>query len=406
MTKLNPRYKDGYVSWASFMDDETIKQINNLVAHPFVQIPVAVMPDCHAGAGATIGSVFKTFNNTIIPMAVGVDIGCGMRAAELDTEFCLKIEKFDTEERRRKFFDEVSSVVPVGFNGFNAENSVHKYYLEQNQKALNRLIDRLANSKDFNFKSKEEERWFRETAIRQLGTLGGGNHFLSLMSTKDESKWFLVVHSGSRRIGHFCATRFYEEAAQKMASQFGDDWGSYLRDRNLAYLQGEDANRYFRVQQWLLEYAELNRFLIVDRIQDLLGVACTYHIDTTHNFVRRAGNNRFLTRKGACSAKKDEWVIIPGSMGSETYIVKGLGNPDSFNSCSHGAGRRMSRSQAKKTFTIEDVVSQTEGVVCKKDESILDELPQAYKDIKTVMEDQKDLVEIIYELHDRVCIKG
>ena len=406
MTQLNPKYKDGYISWASFMEDEAAKQIKNLVDHPFVQIPVAVMPDCHAGAGATIGSVFKTFNNTIIPMAVGVDIGCGMRAAELSKDFCLKIAKFDTEEGRKKLFDAVSSIVPVGFNGFNAESSLHQHYLDENASCLGDRLDALVDPGNFNFNSKEEEKWFRETAIAQLGTLGGGNHFLSLMSTKDESQWFLVVHSGSRRIGHFCATRFYEEAAQKMESQFGSDWADYLRDRNLAYLQGEDAERYFWVQRWLREYAKLNRSLMVFRVLKLIGAGALYHIDTTHNFVTREECGHFLTRKGACSAERDEVVIIPGSMGSETYIAKGLGNLESFNSCSHGAGRRMSRSQAKKSFTIDDVVSQTEGVVCKKDESILDELPQSYKDIKTVMEDQRDLVEIVYELHDRVCIKG
>lgn len=420
---MNERYKNGYISWASSIEAEALKQIKNLVAHPIVQNPVAIMPDCHAGAGATIGSVFKTMPQSIIPMAVGVDIGCGMRAIRLDPEFCK--QHFGTRDQKEKLFNDICEIIPVGFKCYSPDSEKGKKFLAENKLWCRSLFESLF-VRFGEFYPENEREWLQKTTIGQLGTLGGGNHFLSLMSTEDESVWYLVVHSGSRRLGHYTATQAYQMALSGTQDRLGSDWKSQLGDENLAYLQGESAIQYFLAQTRILTYARINRAMMLFRLITELGIK-TYNgsltlndqfkllyfhsysdeiLETVHNFVESDSSWNFLTRKGACSAKKGEIVIIPGSMGSETYICEGLGNKDSFMSCSHGAGRQMSRSAAKKSFTLQDVTSQTEGVVCKKDESILDELPGAYKDIRTVIEEQKDLVSVRYVLHDRVCVKG
>lgn len=377
--------------WASDLEPEAEQQVRNLASLPFIHHHIAVMPDAHAGRGSTIGTVIAT-RGAIIPSAVGVDIGCGMSAVKLP----MKASSLKSLSLLRA---SIERSIPLGRDG--------------NKEISNRVQDTLCTlgmmsdaSKKINFKRAE----------LQLGSLGGGNHFIEVCSDLEDGAW-VMLHSGSRNLGKSLADIHIDRAKGLMKSYFID-----LPDPELAYLaQGTEAfNDYLKDLHFAQRYARANRDEMMKRVlkdisYHVYGEEKSYelmsidHIDCHHNYTaieNFGGHNVYVTRKGAISARANERGIIPGSMGTKSYIVHGLGNLDAFNSCSHGAGRRMSRTKARATFTVDDLKNQTLGVECKKDDKILDEIPGSYKDIDQVMRDQSDLTEVLHELKQMICIKG
>lgn len=367
-------------------------QLLNVASMPFIYKHVAVMPDVHWGIGATVGSVIPT-KGAIIPAAVGVDIGCGMIAARLPYQ---AYELHDLAGLRR----DIEAAVPVG-------NAMHTEAESMDAGLWGRLKEIQASHPmalpDFG------------RIERQVGTLGGGNHFIEVCVDKVGQVW-VMLHSGSRGAGNRIGTYFIELAREDMRRHFIN-----LPDRDLAYLpEGtQHFDDYWHAVAWAQDYARLNR----EQMLRLVLNAVARHLPARehrwdggeiianchHNYVAREnhfGENILLTRKGAVSARPGQMGIIPGSMGARSYIVRGKGNAESFMSCSHGAGRRMSRGKAKETFTEAAHALATEGVECRKDAGVLDETPGAYKDIDAVIAAQKDLVEVVHVLKQIVCVKG
>ena len=382
--------------WTDDIDEGSKAQLANIASLPFIHHHVAAMPDVHLGIGATIGSVIAT-HQAIIPAAVGVDIGCGMVAARLS----LTASDID-EKRLKKVFDQISRDVPVGrdqhSDGQVLVDAVRPF--EPGLKALTGRHPQLL--KAFGKFSK----W-----VNQMGTLGGGNHFIEVCLDEHEQVW-VMLHSGSRGIGNAIATYFIELAREDMARHM-----IHLPDRDLAYFAegSEHFADYVEAVHWAQEYAMANRQAMLDLV--LAGLArhlppftvTTEAVNCHHNYVAREhhyGADVWVTRKGAIRAGEGELGIVPGSMGARSYIVRGKGNPESFCSSAHGAGRRMSRTAATKRFTEADLARQTEGVICRKDKGVVDEIPGAYKDIDEVMANQRDLTEILHTLKQVVCVKG
>jgi len=373
--------------WSDDPEASAVQQLKNVASLPFIFKHVAAMPDVHWGMGATVGSVIAT-QGAVIPAAVGVDIGCGMSAWHTG----LRAMELQRVEHLRTA---IESAIPVGFN-----------------MRTKPLPGAVAWNGWTNGGPADLGR--QHKALHQLGTLGGGNHFIELCEDEAGFAW-VMLHSGSRGIGKQWADIYLKAAKEQCARHFVT-----LPDPDLAYLaEGtEDFKNYIKAVSWCQDYAKLNRFLMVMEVQQVLeGLGFVFDalhedgnfIDCHHNYVTREnhfGQNVWLTRKGATSARLGQRGIIPGSMGTRSYIVEGLGNPQSFQSCSHGAGRKMGRNQAKKTFDMDDFAKQTVGVDCRKDEGVLDEIPGAYKSIDKVMEDQKDLVRPIHTLKQFICIKG
>lgn len=365
--------------WTDEIEEEAIAQLKNTARLPFVFKHIAVMPDVHAGKGSTVGSVIAT-KRAICPAAVGVDIGCGMLAVKtvLPPDF--------VQNNIKKIREKIESLIPVGF-------SQHK--------------DSICN-----FEYPDHWKQFDlDKASKQLGTLGGGNHFIEICLDKKHEPW-IMLHSGSRNIGKTVADYHINKAKSFMKDLFIS-----LPDPDLAYFAQSQPEFKTYLDDVIIaqRYARDNRSKMMEIILDNIFPGMTKHdlceeiIDCHHNYLsleNHFGQNVWITRKGAVRAREGEMGIIPGSMGTKSYIVRGLGNPESFHSCSHGAGRRMSRTKARNTFTREDLVNQTQGVECRKDDAVIDEIPSAYKDIDIVMENQKDLVEIVYELKQIMCIKG
>ena len=389
----------GKVPVKIFTDDieaEAYEQLSNIAQLPFIHSHVAAMPDVHMGIGATVGSVIPT-KGAIVPAAVGVDIGCGMNAVRLS------ITAEQLPDNLKGLRSAIEAAVPVGFD-------MHKNDVAQRStiKPLNTRLEKILDKhrKLTNPKKKPYQTW-----VRQLGTLGGGNHFIELCL--DENGWvWIMLHSGSRGIGNMIGRYFIELARKDMERQ-----QVRLPDRDLAYFtEGtEHFDDYVEAVQWAQDYAMINRRemmrLIIDALKKYLphfelekeAINCHHNYVTVENHY---GEEVYITRKGAIKAGEGDYGIIPGSMGARSYIVRGKGNPASFNSCAHGAGRRMSRMKAKKTFNTRDMEEQTMGIECRKDKGVIDEIPGAYKDIDTVMENQSDLVEIVHTLKQIVCVKG
>ncbi len=373
--------------WTDDVEVEAEQQLRNISSLPFIFKHVAVMPDVHFGKGATVGSVIAT-TRAIIPAAVGVDIGCGMAAVQTDITSS-DFGDGDMAQLRHS----IERGVPVGFNSHGEPTA-----LAQEWAAANWEEDRQVNNK----------------AICQLGTLGGGNHFIELCTDESDSVW-IVLHSGSRNFGKTTADK-HIKIAQKLMDQFFVS----LPDRDLAFLpEGTpEFAAYLNDLKFAQEYAFENRREMLANITrsvsfhfEKRGRAVEFRepINCHHNYVaweHHYGANVIVTRKGAIRARKDDLGIIPGSMGTRSYIVRGLGSDESFHSCSHGAGRRMSRTQARAQFSVEDLAQQTAGVECRKDAAVIDEIPGAYKDIDTVMRNQADLVTIEHTLKQFICIKG
>jgi tRNA-splicing ligase RtcB len=391
--------EEGRVPVKVFTDDveaSARQQLVNLSKLPIIHHHVAAMPDVHAGIGATVGSVIAT-ERAVIPAAVGVDIGCGMIAARIS----LTAEQLD-EKSLKRVFDQISRDVPVG----RAQHREGREVADAVQPLRRELQQILDDHPPIWKRFPRTQNW-----ARQMGTLGGGNHFIEVCVDEAQRVWALL-HSGSRGVGNAIGSYFIELGRRDMESALAN-----LPDRDLAYLR--EGTRHFddyvRAVDWAQRYAASNR----EAIMDLVLAALRRHLppfDVTqeavnchHNYVQREhhyGKDVWVTRKGAIRAGEGELGIIPGSMGAKSYIVRGRGSEESFDSCAHGAGRRMSRSAAQKRFTAADVVEQTAGVICRKDSGVVDEIPGAYKPIDEVMDNQRDLVEVVHTLKQVLCVKG
>ena len=377
------------------------EQLKKTADLPFIYKWLAAMPDVHWGMGATVGTVIAT-DGAIVPAAVGVDIGCGMTAVQTHLTR-------DDLGKLSEVREHIEHAVPHGRtnNGAPGDRGAWGMIPEDVSEHWDGLL------KDGLLKLLERDSGLltgRE--LTQLGTLGTGNHFIEV-SLDEEGKVWLVLHSGSRGIGNRVGTYFIRKAKQEMARYF-----ITLADPNLAYIPERNSDdslfaRYMAAARWAQEYARVNRRLMMKRTVGALGLGEDDHlpdwIDCHHNYVEREkhfGHKVWITRKGATSARIGELGIIPGAMGRKSFIVRGLGNHDSFKSCSHGAGRIMSRTEAKRRFTIRDHALATDGLECPKGSNVLDETPGAYKDIDAVMKAQRDLVETVHTLRALICVKG
>ena len=367
------------------VESSAIDQLKRIAALPWTHSHVAVMPDVHLGKGATVGSVIA-MRDAISPAAVGVDIGCGMTAVSTN------LTAADLPVDLRGVRSDVEAAIPVGFSA-HAEVST--------------AVDRLSLWGGFEGLSRKVQDRFGK-ARRQLGSLGGGNHFIELCVADDDRVW-IMLHSGSRNIGKELA-----EVHISVAKQLPHN--ADLPDRDLAvFVTGTPEMVAYRNDlMWAQEYARLNRATMLGLYMDVVRrrlpqVAFGVPISCHHNYVAEEhhyGADVLVTRKGAIRAGVGDLGIIPGSMGTSSFIVRGRGNPESFQSASHGAGRRMSRNEAKRRFTVADLVAQTEGIESRKDAGVLDELPAAYKDIDQVMANQADLVEVVARLRQVMVVKG
>jgi tRNA-splicing ligase RtcB len=382
------------------VEQDALRQLLNVAQLPIVHGHVAAMPDVHHGIGATVGSVIPT-KQAIIPAAVGVDIGCGMNAVRLT------LHAKDLPDNLAKLRRAVEARVPVGFDQHDSDKvrgSAHARQARTLEDRLHKIVSKHSGI-------VKMQRRFEQTWVCQLGTLGGGNHFIELCLDEEQRVW-VMLHSGSRGIGNVFG-RYFIEAARKDMRRHQVN----LPDRDLAYFSegSELFDDYVEAVNWAQDYALLNRSMMMQLVLDALaqhlppfktdGEAINCH----HNYVaveHHFGEKLFITRKGAISAREGQLGIIPGSMGAKSFIVRGKGNPESFCSCSHGAGRRMSRTEAKRRFNRFDLAKQTEGVECRKDGGVVDEIPAAYKDIDAVMANQSDLVDIVHTLKQVMCIKG
>lgn len=368
-----------------------LQQIQNTGMLPILAGPVAVMPDVHFGIGATVGTVLAT-RGAVIPAAVGVDIGCGMCAVRTN------LTATDLPESLADLRHNIERGIPVGFNE-HKNPAQFDAALGERFKGL-RILDRIGRS-DLDKK-----------VAAQAGTLGGGNHFVEICLDQDQRVW-VMLHSGSRGTGNQIG-----RVAIDMAKELAKSRDFALPDQDLAWLdEGTDEfDIYVEAMRWAQDYAMHNRqLMLVTTLQQLertlqrpVGTG-EVAVNCHHNYTQQEeldGEPVWLTRKGAVSARSGELGIIPGSMGAKSYIVRGKGHQAAYCSCSHGAGRKLSRGAAKRAFSVEDVTRQTAGVECRKDEGVLDEIPGAYKDIDAVMAAQDDLVEIVHTLKQILCVKG
>ena len=371
------------------VEDQAMRQLQNIAALPWTFKHVAVMPDVHYGKGATVGSVIA-MRDAVSPAAVGVDIGCGMTAVKTS----LRAE--DLPDDLGKLRSNIEKSVPVGFGKHKATAFGGRDAADWDQ--FWRGFDDLTSA----------VRGQADKALHQMGTLGGGNHFIELCLDTEGGVW-LMLHSGSRGIGNLLA-QHHIEVAQRLAHN------QSLPDPDLAVFLAHTPQMaaYRHDLFWAQDYARRNRAVMTRLICDVLRkVFWTIKFDEPischHNYVAEETHfdtEVLVTRKGAIRARRGDLGIIPGSMGTGSYIVRGLGNPDSFESASHGAGRRMSRNKARKQFSTADLAAQTAGVECRKDSGVVDEIPAAYKDIDQVIQDQSDLVEVVAKLKQVVCVKG
>ncbi len=383
------------------VDERAWDQLRNTARLPFVHKHVAAMPDVHWGFGATVGSVIPT-SGAIVPAAVGVDIGCGMMAVRTS------LAASDLPDDLGGLRNEIERSVP---HGRTAGKGRDKGSWEDAPESVVSDWRHLSAGLDAIVSRAPRLRRPANRAIRHLGTLGTGNHFIEICLDEDDAVW-AMLHSGSRGIGNAIG-RYYIELAKDDMRRFFIN----LPDKDLAYLvEGtEHFKDYVDAVSWAQEFARMNREAMMARVLRALEAsvrafeqtACA--VNCHHNYVEREnhfGKNVWVTRKGAVRARKGDLGIIPGSMGARSYIVAGKGNAESFHSCSHGAGRVMSRGQAKRTFTLKNHRDATAGVECRKDEGVIDETPGAYKDIDAVMQAQTSLVDVVHTLKQVACVKG
>ncbi|XZG69670.1 RtcB family protein [Chitinibacteraceae bacterium HSL-7] len=386
--------------WTDDIAPDALNQLLNTAQLPIVHSHIAAMPDVHLGIGATVGSVIPT-RDAIIPAAVGVDIGCGMNAVRTS------LTAGELPDSLARIRSAIEADVPVGFNQHDW-SKVRGGAMQRVARPLNDRLDALVGKHPGLMKM---QRQFAQTWICQIGTLGGGNHFIELCLDEADRVW-IMLHSGSRGTGNVIG-RYFIAAAQKDMRRHQQ----HLPDKDLAYFSAGSRlfDDYVNALEWAQDYAMVNRREMMRRVVDAIRphlpafTLTDEAINCHHNYVAREqhfGADLFITRKGAIAAHQGQLGIIPGSMGAKSFIVRGLGNAESFCSCSHGAGRAMSRTEAKKRFNRFDLASQTEGVECRKDGGVVDEIPAAYKDIASVMAHQTDLVEVVHTLKQVVCVKG
>jgi len=385
--------------WTEDIDEGALQQLKNIAKLPFIhKHGVAAMPDVHWGIGATVGSVIAT-KGAIIPAAVGVDIGCGMNAVRTS------LKASDLPDSLAEIRHSIERGVPLGAGG-NHQKSGPEW---------DGLFNRLP---------KGDVRWGlplilaatndegAKRAAGQLGTLGSGNHFIEVCLDESQDVW-VMLHSGSRGTGNIIGRQFIQRAKDVMEKYFVT-----LPDKDLAFfaVNTQEFDDYISAVSWCQDYAAENRRVMMEEVIRNLRHHIKKPFDLTteainchHNYVEKEnhyGENVYVTRKGAIRAREGDLGIIPGSMGARSYIVRGKGNAESYHSCAHGAGRKFGRKEAKRRFTVADLEAQTQGVECRKDAEVLDELPAAYKDIDTVMANQADLVEVVHTLKQVMCVKG
>ena len=379
--------------WTDRIEPEAIEQLKNVASLPVVHPHVAAMPDVHLGKGATIGSVVPT-QGAVCPAAVGVDIGCGMSAQKTS----ISADRL-TAEDLKKLRHSIEREIPVG--------------RESKRKPFEAAVAWM----DFHGAPESVSKDVVGRALHQLGTLGGGNHFIEVCVDRDDGMLWTLLHSGSRNVGKTVAEIHMARAKRGMGKRLQE-----LPDADLAWLEEgtSDFERYNSEREWCQAYARQNRTIMTSRLlrqlayaldfgDDVSKLQITLSVDCHHNYVAEEvhfGERLLVTRKGAIRAGAGELGIIPGSMGTGSYVVRGLGNAEAFSSAPHGAGRKMSRSEARRRFTAEDLVSQTEGVECRKDAHVVDEIPSAYKPLEEVMEKSRDLVEVVAGLRQIICVKG
>lgn len=381
------------------VEESARQQLINIAKLPFIHRWVAVMPDVHLGKGATVGSVVPTVG-AIVPAAVGVDIGCGMIATRTT------LTASDLPDNLAGLRSAIERAVPhgrtVGRRDKGAWDTPPSAAIEgwaQLEQDFCRIVEK-------------QPKLARTNNLNHLGTLGTGNHFVEVCLDEDDRVWFML-HSGSRGVGNAIGSRYIELAKEDMRR-----WMINLPDQDLAYLPegSEHFDDYVFAVEWAQRFARANRAIMMSHVIDAVAKvipkpfdAWAEAVNCHHNYVSREhhyGKNVMVTRKGAVSAKAGELGIIPGSMGAKSFIVRGLGNDESFHSCSHGAGRVMSRTEARKRITLDEHKQATAHVECRKDSDVIDESPAAYKPIDAVMDAQKDLVEIVHTLRQVVCVKG
>jgi len=382
------------------VEDEARAQLMKAAQLPFIFHHIAVMPDVHLGKGSTIGSVIPT-KKAVIPAAVGVDIGCGMIAAKTT------LSAADLPDNLSPLRSAIERAVPHGRTPGARDKGSWGDAPPSN-------VDAAWSELAAGFKRiTQKHPRFKNTNHRvHLGTLGTGNHFVEVCLDESQAVWFML-HSGSRGVGNAIGSYFIELAKTDMRR-----WMINLPDQDLAYLQEgtEHFDDYVEAVEWAQSFARLNREVMMQNVvsaaRTVISKPFESHVEAVnchHNYVSREhhyGEDVLVTRKGAVRARRGELGIIPGSMGARSYIVRGRGNDESFHSCSHGAGRTMSRTAAKKRFTLEEHRAATAGVECRKDKDVIDETPAAYKDIDAVMRAQQDLVEVVHTLKQVVCVKG
>lgn len=384
-------------------EDSAIQQLEAMSQLPFIHKHIAVMPDMHMGHGACVGSVIPTIG-AIVPSAVGVDLGCGMIAVKTS------LHSTDLPTNLKKIRSLIESKVPHGRtnNGGSGDrgawgdptNRVSQIWSKELAPGFKEICDKYPTFE-------------RSNSVAHLGTLGTGNHFIELCIDENDCVW-IMLHSGSRGIGARIGDFFITKAKEEM-----EKWFIHLPAKDLAYLAegSEYFDDYVNAVSWAQDFAMWNRKIMMENVIDALQVGLSGKpfdadlkaINCHHNYISKEnhfGKNVWITRKGAVRARKDDMGIIPGSMGARSFIVRGQGNNESFHSCSHGAGRKMSRTEAKRVFTLDDHIQATKGVECRHDEDVIDESPGAYKDIDAVMKAQNDLVQIVHTLKQIVCVKG
>jgi tRNA-splicing ligase RtcB (3'-phosphate/5'-hydroxy nucleic acid ligase) len=384
------------------MEDDAKRQLQNIAKLPIVFKWVAAMPDVHLGIGATVGSVIAT-KAAIIPAAVGVDIGCGLMAVQTS------LTANDLPDNLRNIRRAIEKAIPHGRTDHGGRCDKGAWgELPKRQLGVWRQLE-------IGYKKICEKfpRLDRGNHVNHLGTLGTGNHFIEVCLDESDSVWFML-HSGSRGVGNRIGTFFIEMAKSDMRRHIAN-----LPDKDLAYFEEgtEHFDDYVHAVSWAQDFAMYNRKLMMEQMIDAIAdsgevkpfKAELQVVNCHHNYIAREthyGEEVLVTRKGAVRAALGDYGIIPGSMGARSYIVRGLGNEESFHSCSHGAGRAMSRNEARRRISLDDHIKDTAGVECRKDEDVIDESPRSYKDIEAVMNAQRDLVEIVHTLKQVVCVKG
>lgn len=393
------------------VEESALAQIKNIAGLPFIFKHVAIMPDVHWGMGATVGSVIAT-KGAIIPAAVGVDIGCGMIASRTN------LKASDLPDSLVAVRSEIERLIPHGRTDNGGPGDRGAWH-DVPEHVVDTFIPSTYDTQDCLAKGLHKlvakhnilERASKK-AMRHLGTLGSGNHFVEICIDENQDVW-IMLHSGSRGIGNAIGSYFIEKAKEDMERYFIN-----LPDHDLAYLPegSEYYHDYLEAVSWAQEFASTNRQVMLKAaykaLNNILGVPVSETesaINCHHNYVTKEnhyGSNVHVTRKGAVRAREGDLGIIPGSMGAKSFIVRGKGNPESFCSCSHGAGRVMGRAEAKRKYTVEDQIKATLGVECRKDADVIDEIPMAYKDIDAVIAAQSDLIDVVHTLKQVLCVKG